>query len=853
VSDRERLASLVETGLLDTAAEETFDRYTRLATQLLNTPVSLVSLVDSDRQFFKSQVGLSEPWATARETPLSHSICKHAVERREPLLVEDTRSDPEFRDNLAVSELDVISYAGMPLTLKDGQTIGTLCAIGPIPRRWTEEDVGFLRDLATSLVSEIELRGELKKRDRLQREMEGWLAFDRVLVEVSTRFIDTPPESIRSVAVSALEDLVRAFGGGGAFLTLEPLEGAGARELYTSLMPDQGQLPATGDREETEPWLAERLRRLETVAIEDPGTLPPDAAGLRATLERRGTGAVVWIPVQRAGVLRAVLTLELREPGQWAEHQLLLLRVFAERAYGAIRRAAAEIELASARAMAEASMRAKERFLANMSHELRTPLNAVIGVSQLLTDTELDERQGDYLRAITHSARLLLALVNDLLDLARVDSGRIEFERVAFDFERTLRDAIAPFGYEAQRRGLSLDVSVGSAVPRVLVGDPVRLNQILMNLVGNALKFTREGGIAVAVEVVGIGEADATLRLEVTDTGIGIASDKLGDIFEAFSQEKSETARLFGGTGLGLTLVRQLVEAQGGTVEVRSEVGRGTTFVAELAFGLGISPDLPDPVAEEVVDLRGARILVVEDSEINRMVTRQTLLSAGAQVECAEDGEEAISLLRALRFDLVLMDLQMPNVDGYEAAWRIRTELGRHASELPILALTASAADSERRKVAAAGMDDLILKPCDPMLLKRKVAAHLSRRVPSTEAPYSASDVIDLSRFEASTLGDPAFTRDLVEIFDRTTPPLLREIGEAISDGRQGDAAALAHKLKAAAGVIGAVKLQAEADRLESAGARGEAPGLENIDSLGRLYAEASEALRDLVSTRREG
>jgi signal transduction histidine kinase/CheY-like chemotaxis protein/HPt (histidine-containing phosphotransfer) domain-containing protein len=840
LEDPDRLAALAETGLLDTPVEEIFDRHTRLAGRLLGVPVSLVSLVAGDHQFRKSQYYAPGHTPAERRNPLSDSFCQHVVAREAPLVVPDSLHDPLVRDN-GVADV-VRAYLGIPITLASGQTIGSFCAIDAQPHEWSGDDVALLRDIAAGVIAEIELRVQLTRRERLHEEMQRWLAFDHLLAEATTRFIDAGPANMRPRVESALGVVARGLDvewgalwlpGAGGWAAAEPIAAAAAAE--STALPWQ-------DAQQFLDLVRRRLEEQDAIVVEDSDATSGDE--LHDLLRRDGVRASALLPVLRDGELAGILCMQGRSPRGWPEHKLLLLRMLGDAMLGGLARAAAEAQLEKARATADAAVRAKERFLADISHELRTPLNGVIGISHLLAETELDERQGEYLRGIRYSANLLLALTNDLLDLARITAGRLHFAAEPFNVRTTIADAVGSMRYEAERKNLYLDVHIDDGVPATLDGDAVRLTQVLMNLVGNALRFTERGGVSVAVQAVAPAPSPdrVVLRLDVTDSGVGIAADRLDGIFEAFVQEKGDTARLFGGSGLGLTIVRELVEAQGGTVAVRSTAGQGSTFTVQIPLARHV-PRTEAPAAEHAaVDLRGVRILVVDDNELNLMVTQRTLVSAGVSVATAQDGEEALALLRTMTFDVVLMDLQMPRMDGFEAAWRIRSELGLSSRDLPILALSASARLDERQKVDAAGMDELIMKPYEPGMLKRRIAAHLGDRTAGAGGSRTAAAAapLDVRRLELSTLGDAAFARRLAAVFDRSTPQLLDQLAAADPE----DVAALAHKLKSGAGVIGAVALQQAAEAIEVAAEAGSsALTAEQQERLRVLFAAASAAL----------
>lgn len=414
----------------------------------------------------------------------------------------------------------------------------------------------------------------------------------------------------------------------------------------------------------------------------------------------------------------------------------------------------ADSELRKANELAEQSVRSKERFLANMSHEMRTPLNAVIGLTHLLEETSLTRQQSRYLEAIQFSAGSLLALINDILDFAKIDAGKIEFEQVPFRLDDTLNGLYAMLRFTAERKGLALKLVSESGLPVALIGDQVRLRQILLNLIGNAIKFTEKGHVQLSVRLLHRSKGKATLEFAVEDTGIGISEDKLAHIFDSFSQASSDTTRKYGGTGLGLAIVKELVEQQGGQIEVSSEVGKGSSFKVIVAYPettedrIALAPEIAD---EPDHSLEGVRVLVVEDNDMNQFVAHQMLTRWGCKVEIAEGGRIAIEKVQANPFDIVLMDIQMPDMDGFATTRHIRQNLGYAADRLPIIALTASMLADNRQQVFEAGMNDFLLKPFDPANLRRILKLHWGKvselrgreeKVTPTEAVQKLTPVI---------------------------------------------------------------------------------------------------------------
>lgn len=389
-------------------------------------------------------------------------------------------------------------------------------------------------------------------------------------------------------------------------------------------------------------------------------------------------------------------------------------------------------ELEEEKERAENSEKAKEQFLANMSHEIRTPLNAIVGLTRLLLEKEPKQDQLKYLNSIKHSSDNLLVIINDILDLSKIEAGKINFEKIDFNIKEELETVVTTFRLNAEEKSIHLDYEIDDNVPAIIIGDPYRLNQIIMNLTSNAIKFTEKGGITIRVSSIDKSEDEVTLQFNVIDTGIGIAANKLNYIFNIFTQETSSTTRRFGGTGLGLSISKRLVELQNGNINVTSELGKGSDFSFTLHFGISDKkPDILSPKRKTVdtAALANLKILLVEDNEFNQMVAVDTLeeLIKNVTVDVAENGKVAVEKILNNKYDVVLMDIQMPVMDGYEATRLIRSNNDAAINSIPIIAMTASVIKAEVDKCYESGMNAFVGKPFTAEELIEKISKSIHR------------------------------------------------------------------------------------------------------------------------------
>jgi len=450
-----------------------------------------------------------------------------------------------------------------------------------------------------------------------------------------------------------------------------------------------------------------------------------------------------------------------------------------------------EAELKRGKEKAEASARAKEAFLANLSHEIRTPMNGVLGMARQLTKTQLDQGQRELLRIIQTSGEHLLSVLNEVLDMTKISSARLELEQMSFDLRESMEGALRPLAVQAVEKGLTFHVALllqSEPLPRV-IGDPYRLNQVLINLVSNAIKFTPpQGSISIGGYLLSQSDTHLTVGFRVTDTGIGIPTDKIDHIFEDFVQADVDTARRYGGTGLGLGIARALVEQMGGSIIVDSQLGNGSTFQFSVTLPLAQSSDAAPPlVLLDTGGLRNCRVLVAEDNSINREVVRRVLEGWGVVVDEAEDGAAALALHAQHRYDAVLMDIQMPGMSGVEATTQIRLHPDMERAQVPVLALTANAFRADLDRYLKAGINDCLTKPFKEEEFYRKLVA----LVQAPEAPpYNLAQVYELAD------GEDAFVERMVRSFLLHMPPTLQQIQTAAAASQWGQVAKLVHHIK---------------------------------------------------------
>jgi len=770
-----RWKSLRGLRILDTPPEERFDRITRIAKRHFEVSIALVSLVDAERQWFKSRQGLN-----VSETPRSISFCGHAILGDQIFVVPDALKDPDFADNpLVCGQPGIRFYAGAPLHAPDGARIGTLCIIDNQPRSPSAEDLSILRDLADCVETELALTTVREHEHFLKEITDATPAlvayWDKDLLcrfanHSYLEWFGKRPEAVIGNTIQSLlgpelfarnecyirgalageiqrfeRTLTRADGSTGhtwaIYVPDRNREGAVAG--FTVLVTDVTPL------KNAERKIREAQQHLQAILdnVQD-GIVTLDEEGILVSTNNAMTGMfhysadeMIGQPMRKlipefqalgsreGGPISARCELDGRnKAGQRFPIELLTREMTGgdgAQVVGVVRDVTERIEatqaLEKARRAAEAANAAKDRFLATVSHEIRTPITAVLGMAELLMDSSLNSDQRGWLQQLIRSARTLLDLMNDILDFSKIESGHVELDAQDFCLSTLVEEVCMLFAPLASERGNVIHMQAkAEADEAVYRGDASKYRQVLMNLIGNANKFTSNGNISVAVSERRGNDGSVVIETSVSDTGIGIATANRERLFAPFVQEDASTSRKFGGTGLGLSICKKLTELMGGRIWMESELGKGSTFTFAVPLEAGNQSQMNAVTvaarSAEKPARRSLRVLVTEDNDAIRMLITAMLSRNGHSVTEANDGRAAVAAVRLAKPDIILMDMQMPVMDGPSAMRIIRMEESASA-RIPIIALTADALKENRAAYLAAGAESLLVKPIDWQVL----------------------------------------------------------------------------------------------------------------------------------------
>jgi len=525
-----------------------------------------------------------------------------------------------------------------------------------------------------------------------------------------------------------------------------------------------------------------------------------------------------------------------------------------------------EKELRLAKQVTDDVARAKESFLAHMSHEIRTPMNGILGIASLLSKTNLDRQQRNYLKLIQEAAGNLLVIVNDILDLEKIVAGKLQMERIAFKIVDKIATTSQSFIYKAEEKELGLIFQNSIPADMVVKGDPYRLSQVLNNILSNALKFTERGHINISTAIADRTDDSVIVEITISDTGIGISESRIQTIFEPFEQADAAISRKYGGTGLGLTISRNMIEMQEGELLVQSTEGKGSVFIIRIPYHLSIEA-MQENESEQEIDYKSMgvkKVLVAEDVELNQYLARHILESWGFEVVIAVNGREALELLMKDSFDCILMDVQMPEMDGMEATQRIRQLPDPVKSAIPIIALTANALKGDSEKYLAVGMNDYLAKPFNEETLFRVIYRNLLRySTPVTAGTDGASagvsepealspinhtgmsansKLYDLSMVQSVSGGDEGFIKKMVALFIETVPQNVQELSNAVKAEDWDQVAKLAHKLKSTVDSMGIKSIRQEIRTVEA-----NAKQKQSLDQIPSLVATIESVIGDCI------
>ena len=795
--EADRLEALRSCAIIDTQPEADFDDLVAVASVIAEAPQASIAFVDETRWWVKAWVGQG-----SRELPRASVLCAESIGSAEPMVVDDVRADPRFALHPALeTDPHLRFYAALPLVLDGCLAVGVLCVSDRKPRVLRPGQLAALQRVARQIVRLVSFRRHATTLAEAHEALAIGEAQYRLLADTATDAIVTVDDNGRILfANPAIE---RLFGYSPPEVVGEPLS-----------------------------MLAPERDRPRHDAVFD---------GVRAGRYQVSVTAARVMGLRKDG---REIALELSCGEGRVGHQRFFTGILRD----VSDRHAAEQALIDAREQAIEGSRLKSEFLASMSHEIRTPMNGVTGMLELLLEEQLTEQQRKRVSVALGSAQALLTIINDILDLSKIEAGKLDLVPEWTDVRALVDDVVGLLRPMAHEKGLQVEGSCASDVPARVLADGGRLRQMLLNLAGNAVKFTDEGRVAIAVTAVSATRDRVRLQCSVADTGIGIPAEQIPLVFEKFTQLEGAATRRANGSGLGLSICRKLIDLMGGTIHVASQPGKGSRFWFDVEVPCASqdrtapAPAAAPHAAADTSRARGARVLLVEDNPVNRQFAIAVLKSVGAVITVAVDGSEAVRLASEAEHDVILMDCQMPVMDGYEATRRIRAA----GVTTPVIALTANAMEGDRDRCAAAGMDDYLAKPIRPDTLRAAVAAKARR---ATVQSLEAEVGVNATEITARIGGDPELLADISRLFVTHSPEMLQALHAAAAAGNGAGMASAAHALKGSIGNFTqgrpfevARSLEKTAEAGDVAAARAAIPELE------REVGKLCRVLDDIVS-----
>ncbi|WP_136667907.1 ATP-binding protein [Flavobacterium sp. H122] len=763
-NDIERLKALISYNILDTPEEESFNNLAELVSIICNTPAAIISFIDDKRQWYKAKKGIP-----ISEISYDQTACQYVIADGDILEMPDMTKDQRILSNPHIQkDSGVKFYIGVPLISDNGHTIGTICTFDDVSKTLSEEQKTALKIIANQV---MHLLNVSKQNKALTQEVKGILE----------QKIEEAKESIKTTE-AAYNTLFKAIEKSNAVIEFSP---KGIIESVNDTF-----LEITGyDRKELlgqkhEILLNEKEIKTNYLFWE---SLNKGKFKSGRFKRKHKDGSVIWIQASYSPILNT-------------NNEVVKVTKIAQNITTEIN---AQQALEKAKSLADELNIQKDHFIANMSHEIRTPINAVLGFTDLLLDEERDEKKLNYLKSVKTAGDNLLFLINDILDLSKIEAGLFQIDQNPFNLHDAIKNTFSILEISAKHKGLNFTYSIADNVPEYIIGDKNRLSQILINLLNNAIKFTPKGSVNLKVTL----NDKSYLKFDIIDSGIGIAPDKLKTIFERFSQAEESTSKKYGGTGLGLNISKQLVEKQKGTITVQSELNIGTTFTFTLPFELATnvsSTKQNSKTSETIKD--SVKILMCEDNEMNQNLMKSIFMKTNHKLDIAENGKKGIELLSQNSYDLILMDIQMPELDGYETTQLIRTNL---KLDTPIIAITAYSTIKEKERCVAVGMNDSISKPFQKNELFSKInhwTLHetISPKDYSVEKEKTNDDLISLEYLKEMCGDDKTFLKEMLLLFVKQASENLILIQQEFKQNNLKAVKKIAHKLKSSFGVVGA-------------------------------------------------
>ena len=771
VEEIKRLQTLLSFNILDTPPQEEFDSLVKLISLICDSPIAIISMIDDKRQWYKAKVGIPQ-----NEVPRDQTFCRYTLEQDDLLEITDARKDGRVKNNPHVtSDGGIRYYAGVNIKASNGYKIGTVCVVDTKPKELNNDQKQALRLIADQTMILLEAR---KRNNELTQELEEIL--NNKVKETQRQLLQRKTEYILLLRAIRKSSAVIEFSPDGIIKSINDnflnIIGYSREELKDNthrllLFEDQIE-------KNVEFWSSLQNGNFHAGRLK----------------RKHKNGNAVWIQATYNPI---------------TDHNNNVTRII-KIAQDITREMEAEKAMISSKELAENLNIQKDNFIANMSHEIRTPIHAILGFTELLLEIENDNSKKSYLESVKTAGDNLLYVINDILDLSKIEAGVIMLEKEVFDLMVVVKNVFSILHLKAHQKKIDFKYNLDSVANLHIVGDKNRLSQILINLLGNAIKFTSSGSVELHIDLISLKDSSTTLQFRVTDTGIGIPEGKRKTIFDRFSQAEEDTSRTYGGTGLGLNISRQLINRMGGEISVQSNEGVGSTFSFNLPFELGnLKPAETKPETNVFAGKRrNANILLCEDNELNQRLIRAILSEKGYSIDLAENGEKGLKLAEENTYDLILMDIQMPLMDGYETTLKIRRDIN---TKVPIVALTANFMLSERTKCFEYGMNDYLSKPFSKEDLLKKVDQWTNveeeeegKSEKSISEGKQFKTILSLESLEELSGGDINFQNEMMSLFIEQGEKMFIDLQKYFMLKDIKGISSTAHKMKTSFGIIGA-------------------------------------------------